>query len=72
MAVDFGMANASRYYTTPDDASFTMPDGDWTIISVAQSDTGDYNGQYLLSTGNDNGKRQRRVTGIRIWKRVLG
>lgn len=52
MAVDFGIGNTSRYYTTPDDASFTLPDGDWTIISVAQSDVGDSNAQYLVSTGN--------------------
>lgn len=50
MAVDLGSTNTSRYYTTPDDASFTLPDGDWSIISVARCDVGDA-AQYIWSTG---------------------
>lgn len=52
MAVDLGSTNTSRYYTTPDDASLTLPDGDWSIISVARSDVSDANAQYLWSTGS--------------------
>jgi len=52
MAVDLGITNTSRYYTTPDDASFTLPDSDWAIISIARCDVGDSAAQYLWSTGS--------------------
>ncbi len=51
MAVDLGSTNSSRYYTTPDHASLTLPDGDWTILSVARSSILDDSAQYLYSTG---------------------
>ena len=49
MAVNFGNTNTSRYYTVPDHADFTLPDGDWTWVAVVRPQAG-ANPSYLIST----------------------
>lgn len=51
MAVDFGAGNTSRYYSVPDNAALTLPDGDWTILCVNRPANFGANHQYMVSTG---------------------
>lgn len=36
MAAIFGTTNTERYYTVPDNATLTLPDGDWSIIQAGK------------------------------------
>lgn len=52
MSVNFGSTNSSRYYSVPDNADFTLPDGDWTWVGVVKHSSDGTNSGYLVSTNN--------------------
>lgn len=50
MAVNFGSSNTSRYYSVPDNALLTLPNGDWSVIATVKCSTPNTNGRYVVST----------------------
>lgn len=50
MAIDLGSSNTSRYYSVPDHADFSLPNGDWAWISLAYPENSAAT-KYLISTG---------------------
>lgn len=53
MSVNFGSTNSSRYYSVPDNADFTLPDGDWTWVCVVKPQA-TTEPKYIVSTGTIN------------------
>jgi hypothetical protein len=51
MAVDLGSSNTTRYHTVPDHADFTLPDGDWTWLTLCYPQSG-ADTKYIISTGD--------------------
>lgn len=50
MAIDLGSGNTSRYYSVPDHADFSLPNGDWAWVTlIYPQDSGAT--KYIISTG---------------------
>src|SRR5687768_13401996 len=50
MAIDLGSSNTTRYYSVPDHADFSLPNGDWAWIALAYPENTGAT-KYLISTG---------------------
>jgi len=50
MAAVFGTTNTERYYTVPDNATLTLPDGDWSIIQAGKVSNVSSVPRYCFST----------------------
>lgn len=51
MTIDFGTTNSSRYYSTPDNAVFTLPDSDWFWAAAIEVRFDGSEFGYIVSSG---------------------
>lgn len=51
MAIDLGSSNTTRYYSVPDHADFTLPNTDWTWLTLCYPQNS-ASTKYVISTGS--------------------